>query len=226
MDSASSTSVSQRTSSKESRGLCKILYSFASSSDDLRREYGVDLKKSLTALEYSGDQRAIEYVPPTSSEYVQNFHDPATTINGYLDLLKEAFSSRDRRFKWLQLGDLWPCITVVTVLELLRSSASHQFGKDMKRALVSFGMAIAELQRLRRINHALTKNDALKADKELRSPGHENWDPMDFLDWLLLELESNILIRKEQIEVAHAMISPPIKSNSVLQMNMGKGMFA
>lgn len=33
---------------------------------------------------------------------------------------------------------------------------------------------------------------------ELANCGHTNWDPMEFSEWLLLEIESNILIRPEQ----------------------------
>jgi Protein of unknown function (DUF3638) len=33
---------------------------------------------------------------------------------------------------------------------------------------------------------------------ELTNGGHTNWDPMEFSEWLLLEVESNILIRPEQ----------------------------
>ncbi|KAM4066192.1 hypothetical protein HRG_000332 [Hirsutella rhossiliensis] len=66
--------------------------------------------------------------------------------------------------------------------------------------------------------------DLIQSHNALRElGGHNNWDPIQFPDWLLLEIESNILIRREQIEVAKAIISPPSSSNSVLQLNMGRG---
>lgn len=46
---------------------------------------------------------------------------------------------------------------------------------------------------------------------------------MNFPDWLLVELEGDLLIRPSQIDVALAIISPPSGANSVLQMNMGQG---
>jgi Protein of unknown function (DUF3638) len=67
------------------------------------------------------------------------------------------------------------------------------------------------------------KRDQSKLLEEWRNPGHQNWSPLEFPDWLLLEIESDLLIRCEQIDVAHAIISPASGSNSVLQMNMGKG---
>lgn len=46
---------------------------------------------------------------------------------------------------------------------------------------------------------------------------------MIYPEWLLLEIDNNILIRPLQVEVAKAIISPQSEENSVLQMNMGKG---
>jgi hypothetical protein len=46
---------------------------------------------------------------------------------------------------------------------------------------------------------------------------------MEYVDWLLLEIDSNIMLRPEQIEVAQATIAPASSGNSVLQLLMGKG---
>jgi hypothetical protein len=46
---------------------------------------------------------------------------------------------------------------------------------------------------------------------------------LDHPDWLLLELENNILIRPEQAQIATEMISPSSGSNSIMQLNMGLG---
>lgn len=93
----------------------------------------------------------------------------------------------------------------------------------MREGLVSSGVLITTLQRLLRIKDALLKYDKRALFEEWQNAGHENWDPSDIPDWLLLEVDSDILIRREQIDVAHAIISPSSGSNSVLQMNMGKG---
>jgi hypothetical protein len=61
--------------------------------------------------------------------------------------------------------------------------------------------------------------------EEQENLGHSNWKPLDYPDWLLLEIDSNILIRPGQVNITLAMISPESGSNSVLQMNMGQGRF-
>jgi hypothetical protein len=73
------------------------------------------------------------------------------------------------------------------------------------------------------MKHSQLKNNQNKVLEEWRNVGHENWNPYDFPDWLLIEIEGDLLIRPEQIEVAHTIISPASGSNSVMQMNMGKG---
>ena len=59
--------------------------------------------------------------------------------------------------------------------------------------------------------------------EEMRHRGHSNWDPFSRPEWLLLEIDNDILIRPSQVDVAQAIILPSSASNSVLQMNMGQG---
>ena len=64
-----------------------------------------------------------------------------------------------------------------------------------KRCLVAYGLAIAALQRVERLvaSHA----NLAELLSELENPGHQDWDPMRYLEWLLLEVENNIQIRQE-----------------------------
>jgi hypothetical protein len=82
---------------------------------------------------------------------------------------------------------------------------------------------VTKLQRLLRIHDAERCRDENRLLEEQNSTGHSNWSPMDYPEWLLLEIDNNILIRPVQVEVAKAIISPGSNQNSVLQMNMGKG---
>jgi hypothetical protein len=73
------------------------------------------------------------------------------------------------------------------------------------------------------MENALRKRNLQKLAEEQANAGHLNWQPSEHPDWLLLEIDANILIRPEQVDVAVATISPGSRSNSVLQMNMGQG---
>ncbi|RYP57321.1 hypothetical protein DL771_011492 [Monosporascus sp. 5C6A] len=141
----------------------------------------------------------------------------------YLERISAALAAEDVRSMWLRLGAIWPCTSPAEVLALLRTASRHSFGTGMKNALIHYGLAVANLQHLERIHHALLRGDKRALTEELQNPGHDNWSPVQFPDWLLLEIDSDFLIRAEQVNVARAVIAPQSGRNSVLQMNMGKG---
>ena len=216
--------ISRKTTlTKEIVELGKILDLFVESADVLRQQYGNDLKKSLLALENVSNQPQFDEMPPGVNVVRDEIKKARAALFHEFERVQNTFSTKDDRFQWLQLGGLWPCTTPVTILEQLRSSSDHHFGSNMRESLVSYGVLATTLQRLLRIRHAQLKGDHRKLLQEWRNTGHENWSPLEFPDWLLLEIESDLLIRCEQIDVAHAIISPASGSNSVLQMNMCKG---
>lgn len=59
--------------------------------------------------------------------------------------------------------------------------------------------------------------------KELQNPGHQNWSPFEYPESLLLEVESGIMIRRVQENIAEQIRNPPSGVNSVMQLNMGEG---
>ncbi|KAJ4165642.1 hypothetical protein LMH87_007266 [Akanthomyces muscarius] len=91
---------------------------------------------------------------------------------------------------------------------------------EWKMALVAFGTALTGLQRAERLIQAKTPSDLVK---ELGNLGHTNWEPMDNPESLLLEIESGILIREVQDDIASEMKNPENGKNSVMQLNMGEG---
>jgi hypothetical protein len=138
-----------------------------------------------------------------------------------------AFDAYATGVRWLQKAQLWPSISVITLLECLRSTASDiRMGHGMRDCLISYGVAISNLQRLLRIEEADSKDHKTKLQEEMSNLGRENWKPDDHTDWLLLEIDSNIAIRPGQVDVSNATIKPDSGSNSVLQMNMGQGIIS
>ncbi|KAB8287403.1 hypothetical protein EYC80_010107 [Monilinia laxa] len=208
---------------KEIFELDRILDSFANSSDLLRKQYGNDLKKSLLALKNSNQQPRLQWNQPAMNITMKDIQNFRVILNEAFQRIQNALSTSDIRFRWLQLGSLWPCVTPITILEQLRSSSDNQFGSHMRENIVMYGVLITSLQRLLRIIHAQLKDDQQKLRQESQNHGHENWSPSQFPDWLLLEIDCDIYIRCEQVDVAHAILSPESGSNSVLQMNMGQG---
>ncbi|KAL1792497.1 hypothetical protein ACET3X_009004 [Alternaria dauci] len=132
-------------------------------------------------------------------------------------------SLQDPQAKWLQMADAYHKFTTIELLRELRMTAGTTFGTGMKEALVAFGVAVSKLQRLLRIQDAQKRCKSQQERDEWANKGHGNWSPMTFPDWLLLEIDGDILLRDEQVQVALATVSPQTNENSVLQLLMGKG---
>ena len=205
----------------EYRELDSILVSLAKEAGSIRQEYANDLRRSLKALQ-SAPRRVKLDIRPTLILMENQISACERAIATHVEAIQRSWSSEDSGSSWLIAGGLWPNGSRITMMEQLRSVAENTFGDGMKGALVSLGILLARLQKLRRMRYAHLQGNNQRVLDELANPGHTNWDAEEYPDFLLLELENNILIRDEQFEVAQAIISPNSKSNSVLQLNMGK----
>ncbi|UJR12234.1 hypothetical protein I4U23_016411 [Adineta vaga] len=80
-------------------------------------------------------------------------------------------------------------------------------------------------QQLERTLYFIYQNKYEDFKKEISNIPHSNWIPSEYISWLILELEMNIIIRDIQIKVAHHMMqtNDPNSKNLVMQMNMGEG---
>ncbi|KAF9883007.1 hypothetical protein FE257_004347 [Aspergillus nanangensis] len=221
----------------EGQSLCKtpeveeletIVASLVGSRCPVKSQYGHDLKQSAAALKAKED-----CVVRRVSPHVE-FAEGVRWLNGELrraqgvvdhcrDFVARSLSRGDPRHPWLHQSDLWPCTAPFPLLQQLNTSRRCRYGPGMKNALISLGMAITRLQQLIRMKEALAKNDTERLAQEHRNSGHQNWSPVEFQDWLLLEIDSDVMIREVQVTVAREMIAPRSGSNSVLQMNMGQG---
>lgn len=86
-----------------------------------------------------------------------------------------------------------------------RSSADgcRALPEAWKSWILALGIALTEVQRATRlINVANNQNDLIR---ELQNEGHTNWDPAQYPESLLLEIESGMLIREVQEEIATQM---------------------
>lgn len=118
-------------------------------------------------------------------------------------------------------ASLIPRLSPSILLGFLARFSGVELSEHWRLVLTQYGLAIAAMQRAERLvgcgkNHADMIN-------ELINIGHANWDPLDKPEWLLLEIESNLLIRPEQAQIAREMIAPQSGKNSIMQLNMGLG---
>ena len=213
--------------SRSSQDLDTIIRKLGSSQSSVRQTYAAALQQSLQSYQQlrpaNFNQSGVMLARPeriaSEDSAVQALMDK---IRFLLD--RPVASCSARRVSLLKKGNLWPVINSGTMLRQLRSTAPQKhFGSGMRKLCVDLGVEITQLQREIRLHDLAMKNQSGRYFEELANTGHSNWDPGDYTDWLLLELESNLLIRPAQVDVALATISPASGSNSVLQMNMGQG---
>lgn len=115
----------------------------------------------------------------------------------------------------------FPQTCPVFFLQYLSRKRWNNLPEDWKKCVVHYGLALTQLQRANRLLDAVGNPASLM--KELGNPGHENWDPYQYPECLLLEIENGILIRKIQHRIACQMRNPPSGNNAVMQLNMGEG---
>ncbi|KXH27290.1 hypothetical protein CSIM01_02574 [Colletotrichum simmondsii] len=208
--------------------LRKIVSNLSNSKSLVRQRYAEDLEKSLNAFvarhafNHTQDDASPDFVSREVSLSILSTQRRYKAIALALEKPDENLSAEC--VHWLKAGQLWPAITTVTLLEQLRSTATPvQFGNSVFEALLDFGISITDAQRDLRINDATMRGDAGRYADEMANKGHSNWQPSEHPDWLLLEIEANLMIRPDQVDVALATICPASGCNSVLQMNMGQG---
>ncbi|KAK3349552.1 hypothetical protein B0T25DRAFT_548396 [Lasiosphaeria hispida] len=112
-------------------------------------------------------------------------------------------------------------ITPIFLLERLSRAHRAELSAGWLRCLVDYAVSLTALQRSERL--VMAADDEKKLERELVHVGHENWDPAEFPDWLLFEVESGVLIRPAQKRMASSMMEPPGRRNYVMQLDMGEG---
>ncbi|PVH75301.1 hypothetical protein DL98DRAFT_562460 [Cadophora sp. DSE1049] len=204
--------------------LQKIIESTFLSTSDIRQEYTDDLARSSQALRIAEGEPRLKQSLVDLGKLAIAIRDGEENIQKQLNCILQMlqFSSSDQIY-WQMQGGLWPSMSPVSILENLRSTSPLALPKHVRDQLIQYALSITSLQRLLRIEDALRKNNTQRLEEERRNIDQSNWNPSEKPDWLLLQIDSNLLIRPGQIDVALATIEPESGMNSVLQMNMGQG---
>lgn len=208
-------------STREIAELESVIGRFRHSNCPVRSVYGSDLGQSVDALKKMNKNLTAKPLVDINLDF--EIYKAYRALEQHYQSLVNTLVIDDPRCPWLLQANLWPSMTPTSLLEHLRSNSNCSFGKFMKKMVSNYATSIVKVQHLLRMKDALLKNDERRFREEYNNPGHINWDPFFYPDWLLLEIDSNIQIREDQVTVALEMISPSSGTNSVLQMNMGQG---
>lgn len=194
-----------------------------------RKTYTKGLNESIVAF-----QAQIE--PPDTVEVIGLVRKLKTLRKEHENYMWAVFRAIEAQLAPLRLkgsfmafkAGLWPRVSPVLLLQQLATNGAARLLPEWKGVLVSYGIAITMVQRLRRLLNGAPRteiNPEISSDflKELENTGHQNWNPFEHPDWLLIEIENNFLIRPVQADIASSMIAPPENHNSIMQLCMGEG---
>ncbi|KAJ4352792.1 hypothetical protein N0V95_003954 [Ascochyta clinopodiicola] len=207
----------------EIRKLKAIVSDFRNSSSLVHSRYADEMDASIDALQLHVKHQ--QQTPQPFSRWLtaDDIRPAKDNVRTIVEGFRYTLAMQDPQAKWLQEVGLWPKLTATELLTELRSTSGNTFGAGTKEALVSLGVAVTKLQQTLRIQDAQKRHKDKQQQDEWANPGHTNWDPAKYTDWLLLEIDGDIMLREEQVQVALATIAPASSENSVLQLLMGKG---
>ncbi|CZR56907.1 uncharacterized protein PAC_06796 [Phialocephala subalpina] len=115
----------------------------------------------------------------------------------------------------------WPRVSPIFLLQQLSRRGWQKITPDWQMCIVQYGRALTDLHRAERLLSLAGNHTDLF--RELQNPSHTNWNPLEYPESLLLEVESSIMIREVQEQIAEQMRSPKSGANTVMQLNMGEG---
>ncbi|KAL9083912.1 MAG: hypothetical protein Q9165_008319 [Trypethelium subeluteriae] len=207
----------------EIRELENMIRHFSESTSLVRQRYSQDLLQSVQALKILKRGRKPDLPLVETRRLVSQVTQAESKVKECHSRICQAVEAFEPQEMWLKAGGLWPCTRASAILENLRSIRGFALGKGIEKCLIDYAVTITSLQHALRILDASSRNRPDKVIEELLNPGHSNWGPEKYPDWLLLEIDADVLIRSDQVDVALATASPVSGQNSVLQMNMGQG---
>lgn len=165
--------------------------------DELRPLLDEHLSNSKRHADFVFDTIKTTMLDGLRSKFLTSSSSPGPRISPFFLLRQLSHGGWDSRDGWQSLPVEW------------------------KPWVVTYGLALTELQRAIRLINSL--DNPFDFERELKNVGHENWNPLEFPESLLLEIESDIMIRPVQEQIAANMRQPPDNQNAVMQLNMGEG---
>ena len=189
-----------------------------------KKEYVESLKSSVNCLTES----SILELPqlPTCQEAENQLQFWKTQAQNFYKLLEGAFEPTSKgalALDVIKMAQQWPRVRPAFFFHRLQRYQWCRLSASWKAIIAQYAIIFTLYQRADRILNACRAGRVEDVAKELSNPGHTNWDPLQYPERILLELDSQIMIRSVQIDVADVMESPKSGTNTSMQLNMGEG---
>ena len=188
----------------------------------LRTQYRDDLLASYDNFSNHKEQVVLRDLPLQLSDILLHWSACESDVHGMLEAIRDVLRAKNPVSSLLEFAGLWPRLTIRALLINLSTRSLRPVTQPWKECIIALGESLTLLQRARRLVLAGERNEISNFCVEVENGGHENWDPNQWPDWLLIELEGDFLIRPTQAHVALEMIQPSSSANSLVQLNMGQ----
>jgi hypothetical protein len=183
--------------------------------------YANDLRSSMEALITQGQGQSADSLPTLEALTCYQEACGSHVQSIYGQLLSSIKSLENSNAE--QATQHWPRVSPSLILQQLAHDRVTHLPQSWKISIVNYGLAITSLQQADRLVALAKGAHSQELLNELRNPGHVNWNPHDYPESLLMEVESGIMIREVQEQIASEMRAPSSVGNSVMQLNMGEG---
>ncbi|KAK6532671.1 hypothetical protein TWF281_006850 [Arthrobotrys megalospora] len=205
------------------RQLVSLVNYLKNSDQKFTKQYANDLLESIKALKNSGLTRGLKEIPVTLAVLQRHQRLAAANVEKLMSDIYRILSPKTK-VQWLQKkGGLWPDITKLQLLRRLRLAERWELPREWVRAIIALGEAITWEQRASRLVDLARRSLVQELEREVRNVGRQNWNAEEYIDWLLLELDSEMLIRPIQASIGFSMMDNSKANNAVMQLNMGEG---
>ncbi|KIV86455.1 hypothetical protein PV11_02066 [Exophiala sideris] len=205
---------------RDSEELQEMLDGLDQDSDPVVQGYAQTLLGSIEALKNKVAEVKTRFKIPTEEVLNSKATHVKDRISSLRNKCREHLQPRSDADRGLLMAQLWPEVNAMALLRLLSAQHRHQVSQAWLEVLLLFAREITALQRVERIQKYLATEDAFALQRELGNLAHAAWHVEEHPDWLLLEIQNNLLIRPVQIRVANEIMK---QHNGLVLLGMGEG---
>ena len=186
----------------------------------MRKRYGDELLASLDAFGNHKERLVPGTLPCSLRDLLLDRQGCEEYLSDMFERIRDSLGPKDRVSRILEAGGLRPRPTIRSIVAILANFAVLKVPLRWKSRLLALGEAITILQRARRLVLAGERNDVPTLSAELENVGRVGWEASRWPEWLLIEIENDLLIRPNQAQVALEMLNPSSSMSSLTQLNM------
>ncbi|KAK4940716.1 hypothetical protein LTR10_019226 [Elasticomyces elasticus] len=188
--------------------------------DPVVQDYAQTLLGSIAALKSKVAEVKTKFKIPPEGILESKATEVKNRISFLLAACRKSLQPCTDADRGLVLARLWPEVNVMSLLRLLSAQHRHGVPSTWLGVLLLFAREITALQRVERIQKYRTIEDGFALQRELGNLAHAAWRVEEHPDWLLLEIQNNLLIRPVQIRVANELMK---QQNGLVLLGMGEG---